>query len=100
MNFQKNHYKFEKYKWKKEKMLQNDLHIPLAGRKMIRPILRGILKVSRKMQGYSIEFLGDKEIPKGAPVIFAVSHIGKLDFEIVSEVIKEQYYVLAADFCM
>ena len=37
------------------------------------------------------------EVPK-SPVIFALTHIGKWDFEIISEQIKEQSFVIASDF--
>ena len=50
-------------------------------RKAIRPLLRGMLWVSQKMQGYKIEIMNQTEIPQGKPIIFAVSHIAKLDFE-------------------
>ena len=89
---------FEQYKQKKQKNLSQDSYIPMKIRKAIRPLLRGMLWASRKMQGYEIEIFNRTEIPQGKPIIFAVSHIAKMDFEIVSETIKEQYYVLAADF--
>lgn len=89
---------FEKYKQKKSKILSQDSYIPMKIRKAIRPMLRGMLWTSRKLKGYEIEMLNRTEIPQGKPVIFAVSHIAKLDFEIVSEIIMEQYFILAADF--
>ncbi|MGN0431108.1 MAG: lysophospholipid acyltransferase family protein [Lachnospiraceae bacterium] len=89
---------FDKYKQKKQRIISSDSNIPMKIRKAIRPLLRGMLWVSRKLQGYEIEILNRTEIPRGKPVIFAVSHIAKLDFEIISEVIKQQYFVLAADF--
>lgn len=89
---------FEKYKIKKQNIISRDSYVPKKIRRLIRPLLRIMLKVSRSLQGYRIEIIRKTEIPHDKPVIFAVSHIGKLDFEIVSEVIKKQYYVLAADF--
>lgn len=54
----------------------------------------------RKMGGFSVELLNDSEIkcPKGKSIIFAVTHIGKFDFQILDEQIKEQFFVVAADF--
>ena len=89
---------FEKYKIKKQNIILRDSYVPKKIRKLIRPLLRIMLKVSRRLQGYRIEIIQKTEIPHDKPVIFAVSHIGKLDLEIVSEVIKKQYYILAADF--
>lgn len=91
---------FEKYKRKKKEILFKDSYVPMKLRKVIRPLLRAMLYVSRKMQGYKTEILNRTEVPHGKPVIFAVSHIAKLDFEIVSEIIRQQYYVLAADFML
>ncbi len=79
---------FEKYKRKKQEILFKDSYVPMKLRKVIRPLLREMLYVSRKMQGYKIEILNRTEVPQGKPVIFAVSHIAKLDFEIVSEIIR------------
>lgn len=98
MSEEKIRQEFEKYKRKKQRILSQDSYIPMKIRKAIRPVLRGMLWISRKMQGYKIEIMNQTEIPQGKPIIFAVSHIAKLDFEIVSEVIKEQYFILAADF--
>lgn len=91
---------FEKYKIKKQNIISRDSYVPKKIRRLIRPLLRIMLKVSRGLQGYRIEIIRKTEIPHDKPVIFAVSHIGKLDFEIISEVIREQYYILAADFML
>lgn len=45
-----------------------------------------------------MEILNDIKVSKGRPIIFAVTHIGKWDFKIVNEQIKEQFFVVAADF--
>lgn len=39
--------------------------------------------------GFSVEVLNGIKLPKGRPVIFVLTHIGKWDFEIVNEQIKE-----------
>lgn len=84
---QRKRLEFEKYKLRKQKNLLQDTYIPMKVRKAIRPLLRGMLRVNRKLQGYQIEFVSQTQISSEKPVIFAVSHIGKLDFEIVSEII-------------
>lgn len=52
------------------------------------------------MGGFSVELLNDSEVkrPKVKSIIFAVTHIGKFDFQILDEQIKEQFFVVAADF--
>lgn len=39
-------------------------------------------------------------VPKDRPVILAITHIGKWDFEIINEQIKEQFFVIAADYIL
>lgn len=67
-------------------------------RKKSRPLFRLCLWIQRKTNGFTVETLTDIKAPKGQPVIFAVTHIGKWDFEIVNETIREQFFVIAADF--
>lgn len=92
---------FNEYKNQKKRIVDEDL--PLTGvniRKITRPIQRGLLFGQRMINGQRISVMGNKDyvIPEGRPVIFVVSHIGKYDFEIVNELIKEQFYVLASDY--
>lgn len=92
---------FAEYKEKKKEIVDNGL--PIKGkyiRKITRPIQRLLLKGQRFINRQHVEIMGNKNyhIPKGKQVIFVVSHIGKWDFEIVNEQIKQQFYVLASDF--
>lgn len=92
---------FEKYKADKKCFLKENLPIRhMRLRKSIRPLLRTVLFVQRKIKGQSIEVIGNKKIKKvtGTPIVFVVTHIGKYDFEIVNEKIKEHFYVIASDF--
>lgn len=57
MSEDKKRLKFEKYKRKEQSILLYDSYIPMKIRKAIRPLLRGMLWVSRKMQGYKIEIM-------------------------------------------
>ena len=45
-----------------------------------------------------MELLSDIKMPEDRAVIFALTHIGKWDLEIVNEQIKTQFFVVAADF--
>lgn len=89
---------FEKYKQRKKRCLIKNSYIPMKLRKMIHPLLHVMLMISRKSHGYNIEIINKPRVVSNRPVIYAVSHIGKLDFEIVSEIITQQSFVLAADF--
>lgn len=67
-------------------------------RKTLRPILRSCLWIQRKINGFSVEVLRNIKVPEDRAVVFALTHIGKWDFEIVNEQIKAQFFVVAADF--
>lgn len=92
-------YKFEKYKQRKAWNLENNIPIRnIKLKKIIRPVLRKILWIQRKINRQVVEFI-NKEIPKvERPIVFAVSHIGKWDFEIINEQINEHFYVIASDY--
>lgn len=50
------------------------------------------------MGGFSYEILNDRRAKGDRPIIFAVTHVGKFDIEVVSEAIKEHYYLLSGDY--
>lgn len=90
--------KFEQYKKQKALILKGKRKLPNGTiRKALRPLLRFCLWGQRKIEGFSVKKLNVMEVPK-SPVIFALTHIGKWDFEIISEQIKEQSFVIASDF--
>lgn len=91
--------KFEKYKQNKSYIVQCDIPIKhIALKKKLRPLLRAILFMQRKIKGQTIELLNGKIPEIGCPIVFAVSHIGKYDFEIVNEIIPQHFHVIASDF--
>lgn len=91
--------KFDCYKKNKALMLQGKKKLPSDTiRRVLRPFFRSCLWIQRKINRYSVEFLNDIKIPQERSIIFALTHIGKWDFEIVNEQIKEQFFVIAADF--
>jgi len=91
--------KFNRYKRNKTLMLAGKKKLPNdIPRKMLRPLFRSCLWIQRKISGFSVEVLNDIKIPEERPVIFALTHIGKWDFEIINEQIRAQSFVIAADF--
>lgn len=50
------------------------------------------------MSGYTYEIICDKRIKSDRPIIFAITHVGKFDIEVVSEAIKDHYYLLSGDY--
>lgn len=90
---------FERYKRIKVERL--DHKNPIKGmkfRKIIRPIMRLCLLVQRKICGLRIELISEYYEKSDKQIVFVVSHIGKWDFEIVNEIIKDHFYIIAADF--
>lgn len=50
------------------------------------------------MGGFSFELIHDRRKKTDQPIIFAVTHVGKFDVEVVSEAIREHYYLLSGDY--
>lgn len=99
MNEQKQRLRFEKYKQVKAERLTHKKPVKGVGfRKFIRPLMRLCLTVQRKTYGFTVELMSDYYEKSDKQIVFAVSHIGKWDFEIVNEIIKDHFYVIAADF--
>lgn len=91
--------KFNCYKKNKTLIIQGKKKLPNGMiRKALRPIFRICLWIQRILNGFSVELLSDIKMPEDRAVVFALTHIGKWDFEIVNEQIKAQFFVVAADF--
>lgn len=72
--------------------------LTLKQRIKIHSFVLGVYRLKNRMGRYSYEVLENKRIPTLQPVIFAITHIGKLDIEIVSEAIRDHYILLSGDF--
>ncbi len=70
----------------------------LKTRKRIHWIILLIYIIKNRLGGFSYELIADKRKKAGKPIIFAVSHVGKFDIEVISEAIKDHYYLLSGDF--
>lgn len=64
----------------------------------LHPLLLTMIKAKNKMAGFEIETLYDKSYDTKKPKIFCITHIGKFDIEVASEIIREHYYLLSGDF--
>lgn len=90
---------FIQYQLNKKKNIDNDEKLKyMSLRKKIRPIFRKMLYLQRLLNKQSIEIINDQHTQSEKNIIFAVSHIGKYDFEMVNEVLKEHFYVMASDY--
>lgn len=88
--------KYYKQRERFEKTLLSKLSI--SKRRKLYPILRTIIKVRNKLNGYKIKCIGNKSTPTDKPKIFSITHIGKLDIETVITYIEEHFILLTGDF--
>lgn len=79
-----------------EKSKMNNLS--LSTRKKLHPFLLAVIKLRNRFNGYHHTVIGDEREETNRPKIFAITHIGKADIEVVSEALKEHYYLLCGDF--
>ena len=72
--------------------------LTLKQRQKLHKLILGIYKLKNRLGGFSYKLLKDEREKTNRPIIFAVSHIGKFDIEVVSEAIKDHYYLLSGDY--
>lgn len=73
-------------------------HLSLKQRICIHPLLLGVYKIKNRLGGFSHEIIADKREKLEQPVIFATTHVGKFDIEVISEAIKDHYFLLSGDY--
>lgn len=95
-----NYEEYQKYYWQVRKEYEKSfLHnMSLKTRKRLYPLLYRILKIRNKLLGNKLSMLNNEFEHTDRPKIFAITHLGKLDIEMISEALKEHYYVLSGDF--
>lgn len=64
----------------------------------LHPLLLQIIRLKNKLAGFNIKILENNSTKINRPKIFCITHIGKFDIEVTSEIIKEHYYLLSGDF--
>lgn len=84
---QKRKYEFYNNKYLKGMKWRDKLH----------PILLKLIKISRKMNNQTLTILNDRREKNEKPVIYAITHVGMYDLQIVSEAIKDHQYIFAGD---
>ena len=70
----------------------------LQTRKRLHPLVLLIYTVKNHLGGFTYEIIGNESTKNNRPNIFAVTHVGKFDIEVISEAIKEHYYLLSGDY--
>ena len=92
--------KIKLYKLKKKIILESGLEIKNVNfHKNIHPFLAMLLSIKRNILGQKIHLIKDKSsVNKDKAVIYAVTHIGKYDYEMIYETLKKPFYTLAGDW--
>lgn len=93
--------KVTQYKQKKAQLIASDL--PIKGVEMHRrmhSLLMFLLRVKSKLSGLTYEFVNKNmvDVEKGKTVIYAISHIGKFDYEMLVEACDFFAYPFAGDW--
>lgn len=70
----------------------------LKTRKRLHKAILMVYRIKNRIGGFSYEVLSDERAYTSRPIIFAVTHIGKFDIEVLSEAIKDHYYLLSGDY--
>ena len=72
--------------------------LTLEQRKSIHWLILNVYKIKNCLGGFNYKIINDNRTVTHRPIIFAVTHVGKFDIEVISEAIKEHYYLLSGDF--
>lgn len=72
--------------------------LSLRQRQRLHPLLLLVYTVKNRLSGFTHEIIGDRRGLTDKPVIFAVTHVGKFDVEVVSEALRSHCYLLSGDY--
>ena len=72
--------------------------LSLEQRQKIHGIILTIYKLKNRLGGFRYNLIKDEREETDRPIIFAITHVGKFDIEVVSEAIKDHYYLLSGDY--
>lgn len=89
---------YELYYKLRNKEEQKMQHISLEQRKLLHKYILMLYRLKNRLGGFSYELIKNERTSTNKPIIFAVTHVGKFDIEVVSEAIKDHYYLLSGDY--
>lgn len=72
--------------------------LTLRQRQRLHRLILFVYRAKNRLGGFTHEVIGDRRSKTERPVIFAVTHVGKFDIEVVSEAIRSHYYLLSGDY--
>ena len=97
---QKREERFYKLYYQLRKKEENSIlgSLSLSARKRLHKLVLLIYTIKNRLGGFSFEIVNNERKPTNRPIIFAVTHVGKFDIEVISEAIKDHYYLLSGDY--
>lgn len=72
--------------------------LSLKQKQRLHPILLLLYKLVNRLNGLSYEIINDRREKTNKPIIFAVTHVGKFEIQIVTEATREHAFLLSGDF--
>lgn len=72
--------------------------LSLKTRKRLHRLVLLVYIIKNHLGGFSYEIINDNREKTNRPIIFAITHVGKFDIEVISEAIKDHYYLLSGDY--
>lgn len=67
-------------------------------KELMYPLVRKLLILNRTLiDKQNVKILSDEQVISDKPVIYAITHIGKFDYQIITEVLGEHTYAFAGD---
>lgn len=82
---------------RKEAYENND---PIKGielRKKLHGLVKAIIKIEKKLEGFSTEILSDESTKGPRPRVYAVTHVARFDIEAAVEAAKEDAFIMWGD---
>lgn len=89
-----------KYKLKKTELIFSDKKIKgIRFRRLIHPFLIKLLQIKSRLSGLTYEFINENRVKHTDNVIYAITHIGKYDYEMLMEACPALFgYAFAGDW--
>ena len=72
--------------------------LSLKTRQRLHKFILFVYILKNHLGGFTYKIIKDERIKTDRPIIFAVTHMGKFDIEVISEAIKDHYYLLSGDY--
>lgn len=72
--------------------------LSLSTRQKLHPLILAVYTIKNYLGGFRYTMVRDMREKTERSVIYAVTHVGKFDIEVVSEALKDHSYILSGDF--